>query len=76
MSQIKFNPESTLWMVEQKDIGTRASRVVNVNWNGSNWNVNDWNRDGNSWNSGNRVFSPENDRFLPAILSGVFVYNI
>lgn len=42
-----------------------GSRVVNVNWNDGKWNVNDWNRE-NRWNAGNRVFSPENDRFLLA----------
>lgn len=57
-------------------MGTRErSHVVNVNWNSDNskWNVNDWNRDDNSWNEGKRVFSSENNRFLPDLFSGSFL---
>lgn len=53
--------------------GYESSHVVNVNWNDGKWNVNTWQRDDNEWNDGNRVFSPENEMFLPALLSGSFL---
>lgn len=54
-------------------MGTSGSHVVNVNWNDGNWNVDDWDRDDIRWSGGKRVFSPENERFLPALLSGSFL---
>lgn len=55
--------------------GTRASCVVNVNWNGDEWNVNTWKRDDNDWNAGNRVFSPETGDCPGISRSGDFRFN-
>ncbi len=64
---MRFNLESIQRVVIRTTSGTRASFVVNVNWNSfnGNWNVNAWNRDNNRWNAENRVFSPETIRILP-----------
>lgn len=61
---MRFNLESILKVVAWKISGMREF-VVNVNWNGSDWNVNTWYRNDNSWNAGNRIFSPETINFLP-----------
>ncbi len=51
-----------------------SSRVVNANWNDVSWNVNEWQRDDNTWNDGNRVFSPENGGFLPMVIRWEFSF--
>lgn len=49
------------------------SRVVRVRWHDGEWRVYAWLRGDGTWYAGKRVFSPENNKFLPGLLSGSFL---